>query len=195
MEFSQYKSNAMKKLEYALSEGLVDEGVISVIKSFNSHPDIFTTSSCAGRIQLIILPDIGRKDSVQRRKTWHREVTVDDVEGAISEFEIPDNSIVILQAQSPIFHLSCRTMELAIKLRGIVHGQGWKYSSLITGNDEKWNVEILSANRIDNLLFRKGVISPPDKDRLNFIIGESNKILVKAQARLEALEYIPSGLQ
>ena len=195
MEFSQYKSNAMKKLEYALSEGLVDEGVISVINSFNSHPDIFTTSSCAGRIQLIILPDIGRKDSVQRRKTWHREVTVDDVEGAISEFDIPDNSIVILQAQSPIFHLSCRTMELAIKLRGIVHGQGWKYSSLITGNDEKWNEEILSANRIDNLLFRKGVISPPDKERFNFIIEESNKILVKAQARLEALEYIPSGLQ
>ena len=195
MEFSQYKSNAMKKLDDALSEGLVDEGVISVIHSFNSHPDIFTTSSCAGRIQLIILPDIGRKDSVQRRKTWHREVTVDDVEGAISEFDIPDNSIVILQAQSPIFHLSCRTMELAIKLRGIVHGQGWKYSSLITGNDEKWNVEILSANRIDNLLFRKGVISPPDKERLNFIIEESNKILVKAQARLEALEYIPSGLQ
>ena len=88
MEFSQYKSNAMKKLEHALSEGLVDEGVISVIKSFNSHPDIFTTSSCAGRIQFIILPDIGRKDSVQRRKTWHREVTVDDVEGAISEFDI-----------------------------------------------------------------------------------------------------------
>ena len=195
MEFSRYKSNAMKKLEYALSEGLVDEGVISVINSFNSHPDIFTTSSCAGRIQLIILPDIGRKDSVQRRKTWHRVVTTDDVEGAISEFDIPDNSIVILQAQSPIFHLSCRTMELAIKLRGIVHGQGWKYSSLITGNDEKWNVEILSANRIDNLLFRKGVISPPDKDRLNFIIEESNKILLKAQARLEALEYIPSGLQ
>ena len=195
MEFSQYKSNAMKNLEYALSEGLVDEGVISVINSFNSHPDIFTTSSCAGRIQLIILPDIGRKDSVQRRKTWHREVTTDDVEGAISEFDIPDNSIVILQAQSPIFHLSCRTMELAIKLRGIVHGQGWKYSSLITGSDEKWNVEILSANRIDNLLFRKGVISPPDKDRLSFIIEESNKILVKAQARLEALEYIPSGLQ
>lgn len=195
MEFSQHKSNAMKKLESALSEGLVDEDVISVINSFNSHPDIFTTSSCAGRIQLIILPDIGRKDSVQRRKTWHREVTIDDVEGAISEFEIPDNSIVILQAQSPIFHLSCRTLELAIKLRGIVHGQGWKYSSLITGNDEKWNVEILSANRIDNLLFRKGVISPPDKGRLNFIIEESNKILVRAQARLEALEYIPSGLQ
>ena len=195
MEFSQHKSNAMKKLESALSEGLVDEDVISVINSFNSHPDIFTTSSCAGRIQLIILPDIGRKDSVQRRKTWHRKVTIDDVEGAISELEIPDNSIVILQAQSPIFHLSCRTLELAIKLRGIVHGQGWKYSSLITGNDEKWNVEILSANRIDNLLFRKGVISPPDKGRLNFIIEESNKILVRAQARLEALEYIPSGLQ
>ena len=195
MEFSQYKSNAMKKLEFALTEGLVDEGVISVINSFNSHPDIFTTSSCAGRIQLIIIPDVGRKDSVQRRKTWHREVTTDDVERAISEFDIPDNSIVILQAQSPIFHISCRTMELAIKLRGIAHGQGWKYSSLITGNDEKWNVEILSANRIDNLLFRKGIISLPDKDRLNFIIEESNKILVKAQARLEALEYIPSGLQ
>tara|TARA_B110001454_G_C12600812_1_gene384370 strand:- start:252 stop:836 length:585 start_codon:yes stop_codon:yes gene_type:complete len=194
MEFSQYKANAMKKLEYALSEGLVDEGVISVINSFNSHPEIFTTSSCAGRIQLIILPDIGRKDSVERRKTWHREVTAEEVDAAIFEFDIPDNSIVILQAQSPIFHISCRTMDLAIKLRGIVHSQGWKYSSLMTGNSEKWIVEVLSANRIDNLLFRKGVIDPPEDDRLNFIIKESNKILVKAQTRLEALEYIPSGL-
>jgi len=195
MEFSQYKSNAMKKLEFALSEGFVDEGVIPVIKSFNSHPDIFTTSSCAGRIQLIVLPDVGRKDSVNHRKSWHRVVTTKEVEQAISEIDIPDNSIVILQTQSPIFHLSCRTMELAIKVRGIAHGQGWKYSSLITGSDDKWNVEILSANRIDNLLFRKGVISPPDKDRLSFIIQESNKILVRAQSRLEALEYIPSGLQ
>ena len=69
-------------------------------------------------------------------------------------------------------------MELAIKLRGIVHGQGWKYSSLITGNDDKWNVEILSANRIDNLLFRKSLIDIPDKERLNFIVEESNKVLV-----------------
>ena len=74
MEFNQYKANAMKKLNYAKSEGLVDEGVIEVLNAFNSHPDIFTTSSCAGRLQLIVLPDIGRKDSVELRKTWHRPV-------------------------------------------------------------------------------------------------------------------------
>ena len=194
MEFSQYKSKAMQKLESALSEGLVDEGVISVLNSFNSHPDIFTTSSCAGRIQLIVLPDIGRKDSVELRKKWHRPVEFQDVKDAITNLDVPSNSIVILQGQSPIFHVSCRTMELAQKFRGIVHIQGWKYSSLITGNEDKWVVEVLSANRIDNLLFRNGVIDPPDDERLKFIIEESNKVLIKAQARLEALEYIPSGL-
>ena len=194
MEFSQYKSKAMQKLESALSEGLVDEGVISVLNSFNSHPDIFTTSSCAGRIQLIVLPDIGRKDSVELRKKWHRPVEFQDVKDAITNLDVPSNSIVILQGQSPIFHVSCRTMELAQKFRGIVHSQGWKYSSLITGNEDKWVVEVLSANRIDNLLFRNGVIDPPDDERLKFIIEESNKILIKAQSRLEALEYIPSGL-
>lgn len=194
MEFSQYKSKAMQKLESALSEGLVDEGVISVLNSFNSHPDIFTTSSCAGRIQLIVLPDIGRKDSVELRKKWHRPVEFQEVKDAITNLDVPPNSIVILQGQSPIFHVSCRTMELAQKFRGIVHSQGWKYSSLITGNEDKWVVEVLSANRIDNLLFRNGVIDPPDDERLKFIIEESNKILIKAQARLEALEYIPSGL-
>ncbi len=194
MEFSQYKSKAMQKLESALSEGLVDEGVISVLNSFNSHPDIFTTSSCAGRIQLIVLPDIGRKDSVELRKKWHRPVEFQEVKDAITNLDVPPNSIVILQGQSPIFHVSCRTMELAQKFRGIVHSQGWKYSSLITGNEDKWVVEVLSANRIDNLLFRNGVIDPPDDERLKFMIEESNKILIKAQARLEALEYIPSGL-
>tara|TARA_Y100000815_G_scaffold225397_1_gene212960 strand:- start:165 stop:749 length:585 start_codon:yes stop_codon:yes gene_type:complete len=194
MEFNQYKANAMKKLEDAKSEGLVDEGVISVLNSFNSHPDLFTTSSCAGRLQLIVLPDIGRKDSVELRKTWHRSVKFEEVKEALDNLDIPSNSIVILQGQSPIFHVSCRTMELAQKFRGIVHSQGWKYSSLITGNEDKWVVEILSASRIDNLLFRDGVIDPPYDDRLKFIIEESNKILIKAQSRLEALEYIPSGL-
>ena len=194
MEFNQYKAKAMKKLEEAKSEDLVDEGVIEVLNAFNSHPDIFTTSSCAGRIQLIVLPDIGRKDSVELRKKWHRPVEFQEVKDAITNLEVPPNSIVILQGQSPIFHVSCRTMELAQKFRGIVHSKGWKYSSLITGNEDKWIVEILSASRIDNLLFRDGVIDPPDDDRLKFIIEESNKILVKAQSRLEALEYIPSGL-
>ena len=194
MEFNQYKAKAMEKLEEAKSEDLVDEGVIEVLNAFNSHPDIFTTSSCAGRLQLIVLPDIGRKDSVELRKTWHSPVEFEEVKEALDNLDIPPNSIVILQGQSPIFHVSCRTMELAQKFRGIVHSQGWKYSSLITGNEDKWVVEILSASRIDNLLFRDGVIDPPDDDRLKFIIEESNKILIKAQSRLEALEYNPSGL-
>ena len=194
MEFNQYKAKAMEKLEEAKSEDLVDEGVVEVLNAFNSHPDIFTTSSCAGRLQLIVLPDIGRKDSVELRKTWHSPVEFEEVKEALDNLDIPPNSIVILQGQSPIFHVSCRTMELAQKFRGIVHSQGWKYSSLITGNEDKWVVEILSASRIDNLLFRDGVIDPPDDDRLKFIIEESNKILIKAQSRLEALEYIPSGL-
>ena len=194
MEFNQYKAKAMEKLEEAKSKDLVDEGVIEVLNAFNSHPDIFTTSSCAGRLQLIVLPDIGRKDSVELRKTWHSPVEFEEVKEALDNLDIPPNSIVILQGQSPIFHVSCRTMELAQKFRGIVHSQGWKYSSLITGNEDKWVVEILSASRIDNLLFRDGVIDPPDDDRLKFIIEESNKILIKAQSRLEALEYIPSGL-
>ena len=194
MEFSQYKAKAMKKLEEALSEGLVDEGVIPVLNAFNSHPDIFTTSSCAGRLQLIVLPDIGRKDSVELREKWHRPVEFQEVKEAITNLDVPPNSIVILQGQSPIFHISCRTVELAQKFRGIVHSQGWKYSSLITGNEDKWVVEVLSASRIDNFLFRDGVIDPPDDERLKFIIEESNKILIKAQSRLEALEYIPSGL-
>ncbi|RZD36427.1 MAG: hypothetical protein CXT75_06855 [Methanobacteriota archaeon] len=162
MEFNQYKANAMKKLNYAKSEGLVDEGVIEVLSAFNSHPDIFTTSSCAGRLQLIVLPDIGRKDSVELRKTWHRPVEFKEVKEALDNLDIPANSIVIFQGQSPIFHIACRTMELAQKFRGIVHSQGWKYSSLITGNEDKWVVEILSANRIDNLLYREGVIDSPD---------------------------------
>ena len=79
MEFNQYKAKAMEKLEEAKSEDLVDEGVIEVLNAFNSHPDIFTTTSCAGRLQLIVLPDIGRKDSVELRKTWHSPVEFKEV--------------------------------------------------------------------------------------------------------------------
>ena len=59
----------------------------------------------------------------------------------------------------------------------------------------RWGIYKLNKklNKTDYLI--SGVIEKPSDERLKFIIEESNKILVKAQARLEALEYIPSGLQ
>ena len=61
ISFKLRKKNAMNKLSMAKSEHLVDVAMYDILDTLNAHPDLFTTSSCSGRIQLIAVPDVGRK--------------------------------------------------------------------------------------------------------------------------------------
>ena len=191
ISFKLRKKNAMNKLSMAKSEHLVDVAMYDILDALNAHPDLFTTSSCSGRIQLIAVPDVGRKDTIVMRHRWHHELNFEELEEIINTSEINEDAVVILQAQSPILHLGCRTMEMAMEIRNLAQGLGWKYCSLMGGNDDRWMVEILSSYRMDFALFRQGVSAIPDRDWLRFVTKEANKVFMKGQEKLSSLKQIP----
>ena len=165
-----------------------------IIDAFNAHSDLFTTSSCAGRIQLICLQDIGQKKTVEFRKTWHRVIKLEELLAAIEMHDIPHGYILLLQAQSPILHVGCRTLEMANQLRTLAHSMGWKNSSIRNANEEKWMVEIIGTARLDTILMRQGVQPLPDEARLGFIVNESCFVLELGQSKLPDLHKLPTNL-
>jgi len=194
ISFELRKKNAMNKLSIAKSENLVDIAMYDILDVLNAHPGLFTTSSCSGRIQLIAMPDVGRKDTIVLRHRWHHELNFEELEETINTSQINEDNVVVLQAQSPILHLGCRTIEMAMQIRNLAQGLGWKYCSLMGGNDDRWMVEILSSYRMDFALFRQGISSIPDRDWLKFVTIEANKVFMKGQEKLPSLKQIPQHI-
>ncbi|MEE9151283.1 MAG: hypothetical protein V3U20_05545 [Thermoplasmata archaeon] len=181
------KAERLNDLQKKICEGEVDEEILPIVEKINSNPDYFTTSSCAGRITLIEMPELGNKEAAEFLGKWHREVEVEEV---IAEFsKAKDNTTVFLLAQSPIIHTRCRTLESAVKLRNLAVESGLKYSTLksLTLNSKnepvKVMVEILSSENIHVPLARSGRLFP-DRDYLDFLVENANLALKKAREKL-----------
>jgi tRNA wybutosine-synthesizing protein 3 len=182
------KEKRMESLDMKICEGEVDEEILPIVEKINSNQDYFTTSSCAGRIVLIEMPDLGDKEAAEFLGKWHREIEVKEIMDAF--LKAKDNTTVFLLAQSPIIHIRCRTLESAVKLRNIAVESGLKYSTLksltLSSKNEpvKVVVEILSSENIHVPIARSGKLFP-DRDYLAFLVENANQALKRAREKLE----------
>lgn len=181
------KEERMESLDMKICEGEVDKEILPIVERINSNPDYFTTSSCAGRIVLIEMPDLGDKEAAEFLGKWHREIEVKDIMDAFSKAKT--NTTVFLLAQSPIIHIRCKTLESAVKLRNIAVESGLKYSTLksLTLNSKnepvKVVVEILSSENIHVPVARSGKLFP-DMDYLAFLVENANQAFIRAREKL-----------
>lgn len=181
------KTGRMENLETKICEGEVDEEILPIVNRINSNPDYFTTSSCAGRIALIEMPQLGDKENASFLGKWHRGVELKEVMAALSS--ATNNTIIFLLAQSPIIHVRCRTTRSAVELRNIAVESGLKYSTLksltLNSDDEpqKIVVEILSSENIHVPIARSGRLYP-NEDYLAFLVENANHALRRAQEKL-----------
>lgn len=182
------KKDRIKDLENKVCDGEVDPEIKPLLDIINSQSDYFTTSSCAGRIVLLQIPEIGDKENAEFLGKWHRNVEVDEVKEAFKNAQ--ETLSVFLLAQSPIIHVRCRTLNSAIALRNIAVESGLKYSTLksLTMNSKsepvKIVVEILSSENI-HVPIAKGKNLYPDEDYLKFIVENANSALTRAQEKIK----------
>jgi tRNA wybutosine-synthesizing protein 3 len=182
------KKDRIKDLEEKACDGEVDTEIKPLLDIINSNPDYFTTSSCAGRIVLLQLPQIGDKENAEFLGKWHRNVEVEEVMDAFTKAK--EELSVFLLAQSPIIHVRCRTLNSAIALRNIAVESGLKYSTLksLTMNSKsepvKIVVEILSSENI-HVPIAKGKDLYPDEAYLKFIVENANSALLRAQDKIK----------
>jgi tRNA wybutosine-synthesizing protein 3 len=101
-----------------------DEEVEELLHKINDLDDFFTTSSCSGRIVLILLPEIGAKRETRFIGKWHRPVNKTEVLAAMDDGGSSMEGDLWLLAQSPILHVACRSVEKATALLRIAIEQG-----------------------------------------------------------------------
>ncbi len=182
--FEEQKEKAMVGLRKALEEDKVDHDIIPLLEKINALDNYFTTSSCSGRISVMEMPYFGDKLNSVWLGKWHREVTVEEVLGAIGKHKTGQLWFLV---RSPILHVAARTMEDAVKLLNLSIGLGFKYSNIKSVSHKKLLVEIRSTERMDVPLGEGGELWV-SKEYIERIVNLSNAQIRRFKGKLKRLE-------
>lgn len=182
-DFFQNKKIALKKLEAAKKEKLVDDGIMPILDLINQTEDYFSSSSCYGRTFLLELPVIGDKKEAKFLGKWHRTIDRSEI---LDSVKYAKKGQLWILSQSPIIHIIAKTQIAADKLVKTAISCGFKNSGL-KSLDKKIVVEVCSTERLDAPVGKDGVLFC-NKDHLELLVDISNEIIKKSTLKLQKLE-------
>ena len=181
--FNKHKQNALQKYQIAKKEKKVDEMIIPLLDKINGMESFFTTSSCAGRIVVLQLPQIGDKKNALFLGKWHRTIDENELLETMNDYE---SDQLWLLGQPPIFHIGCHSIETADQMVKLGISSGMKHSGIKSIQDQII-VELCSTERIDMPIGDNGVLLV-DNTFLLFLLSKANKMINKAQHKLKRFE-------
>lgn len=169
-------------------QGVVDEAAWPFINVINALEDYYTTSSCAGRINVFKEPLSGKKHDAEWLFVTHDLADKKDVLKVLKD--VPKETLW-LRMESPIYHVACKNQEVAENLLKVCQATGWKRSGIIsTGGksprQKRFMVEIVGNERIDTPLSAGGEMFFDEKFT-KFLVMKANEKLLAARRRMEEL--------
>jgi len=175
--FEARKKAFVDRLEREALQVRVDGDVFPLLRLLNQHPDIYTTSSCSGRIMVAeaVRPSYSKGRGFRPVARWHHPVPPELVAEAVAQL---DNAW--LMVRGAILHLAAADAKTAYRLVEIGRGTGHKHSGIIAMNRGGIFVEILGEERLDIPLKRNGAAVAD----VAVAVDMANKTLVLAKLRL-----------
>ncbi len=187
VSFEAQKRKYLGELEKASKDrskkGNVDEEIAALLDAINAHDDYYTTSSCAGRIDLFVEPNSGKKHEGEWLFVSHGEVEKGKVEEALGNLPEPT---VWFRMEGAILHVCARDMDAADRFLKLCKATGWKHSG-VTGTSPRIMIEATTSERIDVPIAREGALFVPEKF-IGFLVKEANDKLEKTRNKIERLE-------
>jgi tRNA wybutosine-synthesizing protein 3 len=181
-EFLDAKENALKSLRDACIERKVDEGVLPILDLINRIEGFYTSSSCAGRIVLLEIPQIGDKRGATFLGIWHRTIEHSELMAAATK---ATTGLLWLLAQAPILHIGAQTLDLADRMVKTAVSCGFK-NSAVKSIGKKILIEICSTERLDAPIGRDGCLFCEEK-YLSLLVEISNDVIERSQKKMHRL--------
>jgi tRNA wybutosine-synthesizing protein 3 len=187
-QFKQSKGSHLDKLGHTdkSKKGEVDELVKPLIKLINSDDNYFTTSSCSGRIMILIPSKI--KQDVKWLFFSHEPVETSDLISKIHNLVDKSKEELWFKLEGFILHVACRDIESAQRLLNIAKDSGLKRSGIIS-TTAKVMVEIISSELLETPISKNNNLMVED-NYLEFIIDEANAKLRRTHNRIKKLELM-----
>jgi tRNA wybutosine-synthesizing protein 3 len=181
-EYLDAKEKALKSLEHAYLMQKVDEGVTQILELINRIEGFYTSSSCAGRIVLMEIPQIGDKQGATFLGIWHRTINTKELKDAATK---ATTGLLWLLAQAPIFHLGAQTLKFADSMVKTAISCGFK-NSAVKSAGKRVIIEICSTERLDAPIGRDGSLFC-EEEYLSLLVEISNEVIERSQEKIGRL--------
>jgi len=178
------RARFLERIKRDLETGYFDVDILDLVKKINEYQDMYTTSSCSGRIILIRSSQPWKKDESSILGKWHNGVEIRELLELLKRYGKSSNIWLILQ--SPIVHVVCRNVELAVRLIRLARSCGFRYSSIISHSSYGYVAEIMSSERLDIPVVLNGSRIIND-EKLEEVVNYLNERLRNSKKRIERL--------
>lgn len=180
--FQKRKKDILSKLDKS-SKKSWDEKIISLCERINSLENFYTTSSCSGRIVLIV--DNTKKTSGLFVKVWHEQISFEELKNALNEIK---NKKVIFKQEPVIIHIACDDLEKSLDFLKKARSVGFKRGGIISGGN-RFVLELIGTEKLEFPIIENGKILVEEKF-LKLIVKKSNENLKKSWNRVNKLKKI-----
>ncbi|OLS23005.1 MAG: hypothetical protein HeimC3_27020 [Candidatus Heimdallarchaeota archaeon LC_3] len=148
MDFETKKKLMLSKLNEALKLKAVDEDVIPFLNLINRHAEYFTTSTCSGRIVIIEVEKLGKKEGSIFLYKSHKYPDFNKLLKLILNYNFSNDAWLLVEP--PLFHLGVKNLDYAKKMLNIGLSAGLRRSG-IRSIAEDWIVVALWGSGHINL--------------------------------------------
>jgi tRNA wybutosine-synthesizing protein 3 len=183
--FQQRKTDILAKLDKSSKQSW-DKPIIQLCEKINSLENYYTTSSCSGRIILMI--DQDKKEAGLFLKQYHNLTSFNELKTDLKEISKEYKQQIKFKQEACILHVVCRSLENAQKFYDIAKLAGLKKSGIIFSG-KRFVLELNSTEKLEFPVIKNKKILV-DKEFLNLIITESNKKLKKGWNKIKKLEKL-----
>ena len=186
-KWRERKEKFRKRLTEDLEIGYLDEDILDILTKLFEFDDLYTISSCSGRITFIdgILPWERKDSSIVFKK--HQQITLEEF---LEVLEIPVLKRLWLVVTGPIIHVSALNMRSARRILAIARESGMKHSGILSINKEKGIIiELKTGIRLTHLL-KVGSRTLLKESEIEEIVKVANESLLEGKKKLNRLRDI-----
>jgi tRNA wybutosine-synthesizing protein 3 len=188
MDFDIKKKSTLLKEDHS-KKGSVDHQIKHLIDRINLLENYYTTSSCAGRIDLILLSNSRRKDESEWLYVTHEPADIKKIMETLENYSKKSkgdtNDEIWFKMESSIIHVCCRTLESATELLNLSKEAGYKHSGILSLGG-RIILEIFSTEKIEALVAKDAKVLV-DEDYLTEITKIANKRLTQTRKKIDRL--------
>ncbi len=147
--FNMLKKHHTQTLKDAIDKGFVDSPVIPFLLDVVNIPDIYTSSSCSGRIMLLHTDKEENKKFSEFENRYHRLVTFEEIKKDIESFK---DGYLWLKVEPFIFHFATKDYNKAKDILDFCRDLGLKKAGIISAKDGRFTCEVTNTVFISTLV-------------------------------------------
>ncbi|MBS3090807.1 hypothetical protein J4433_03515 [Candidatus Pacearchaeota archaeon] len=181
--FEFLKKGQFKKLDKS-DEGHIDKAISKLIKRINSRKEYYTTSSCSGRIVLMVGQE-KKQEGLYLFKS-HEKISPREFRKAISSSAKKHHGLVYFKMEPCILHAACSTLQKAQELINKAKLAGWKKTGIITFG-RRIVCEIASTEKLEMPIANKGKILV-NYFFIRLLVKEASRKLARTWEKIKKLE-------